>query len=106
MEKIAGKIKGRMINLVGKTSLTLLPAVVKKCQTLISTDSGPLFLGVAAGIKTIGLYGPTDSRRHAPPGTITLERKEVPCRPCYRKTCSQPLCMEKITPEEVWSFLE
>ncbi len=105
LEKIAGKVQGKSFNLAGKTSLAILPATIKRCQAFISTDSGPLFIAAAAGIKTIGLYGPTESKRHAPPNVIVLEKKDLPCRPCYRKFCGQPLCLSNITPEDVLSIL-
>ncbi|MFA5393877.1 MAG: lipopolysaccharide heptosyltransferase II [Candidatus Ratteibacteria bacterium] len=105
LEEIAGNIQGKSFNLAGKTSLTILPAVIKRCRTFISTDSGPLFIAAAAGIKTVGLYGPTESKRHAPPGVIIMEKKNLPCRPCYRKSCGQPLCLSNITPEDILSVL-
>jgi len=105
LEKIAGKVQGKSFNLAGKTSLAILPAAIKRCRAFISTDSGPLFMAAAAGIKTVGLYGPTESKRHAPPGVIVLEKKNLPCRPCYRKSCDQPLCLSGITPEDVLSAL-
>ena len=99
VRKIVAGIKGKTINLVGKTSLPVLPAVIRKCLTFISTDSGPLFLAAAAGIKTMGLYGPTDSKRHAPPGIMVFEKTDLPCRPCYHKRCREPVCLENITPD-------
>jgi lipopolysaccharide heptosyltransferase II len=101
LEKMAGKVEGKSFNLAGKTSLAILPAVIKRCRAFISTDSGPLFIAAAAGIKTIGLYGPTESKRHAPPGVIALEKNNLRCRPCYRKSCGRPLCLSGITPEDV-----
>jgi len=105
LEKMAAKVAGKVFNLAGKTPLSILPAAIKRCRAFVSTDSGPLFIAAAAGIKTIGLYGPTEARRHAPPGVISLEKKDLPCRPCRRKSCSQPLCLSRITPEEVLSLL-
>ena len=101
LEEINKKILGKTFNLAGKVSLSLLPAVIRRCQVFISTDSGPLFIAAASGIKTLGLYGPTESRRHAPPGVLVLEMAGLACRPCYRKFCARPVCLTNITPEEV-----
>ena len=102
---MAGQVPGKSFNLAGKTSLAVLPAAIKRCRAFISTDSGPLFIAAAAGIKTVGLYGPTESKRHAPPGVLILEKKGLRCRPCYRKTCAQPICLSGIKPEDVLSIL-
>ncbi|MFH0797068.1 MAG: glycosyltransferase family 9 protein [Candidatus Omnitrophota bacterium] len=101
LEEISKEVSGKTFNLAGKALLSLLPAIIKKCRVFISTDSGPLFIAAAGGIKTLGLYGPTESRRHAPPGVTVLETAGLACRPCYRKFCSKPVCLTNITPEEV-----
>lgn len=57
---------GTFINLTGNTSLTSLPALLAKADWVISNDSGPMHLAAAMGLKTIGLFGPTDPRQHGP----------------------------------------
>lgn len=58
--------EGSFINLTGNTSLTSLPALLSKADWVISNDSGPMHLSAAMGLKTVGLFGPTDPRRHGP----------------------------------------
>jgi heptosyltransferase I len=57
---------GSFLNLTGNTSLTSLPALLAKSDWVISNDSGPMHLAAAMGLKTIGLFGPTDPQQFGP----------------------------------------
>ncbi len=57
---------GTFVNLTGNTSLTSLPALLAKSDWVVSNDSGPMHLSAAMGLKTIGLFGPTDPRQYGP----------------------------------------
>jgi heptosyltransferase-1 len=57
---------GAFLNLTGNTSLTSLPALLAKADWVVSNDSGPMHLSAAMGLKTIGLFGPTDPRQSGP----------------------------------------
>jgi heptosyltransferase-1 len=57
---------GTFLNLTGNTSLTSLPALLGRADWVISNDSGPMHLAAAMGLKTIGLFGPTDPRQYGP----------------------------------------
>lgn len=57
---------GSFINLTGNTSLTSLPALLGKADWVISNDSGPMHLSAAMGLRTIGIFGPTDPRQYGP----------------------------------------
>lgn len=59
-------VPGAYVNLTGNTSLTSLPALLAKSDWVISNDSGPLHLSAAMGLKTLGLFGPTDPRQTGP----------------------------------------
>ncbi|MBL9215967.1 MAG: glycosyltransferase family 9 protein [Opitutaceae bacterium] len=57
---------GTFLNLTGNTSLTSLPALLGKSDWVISNDSGPMHLAAAMGLRTLGLFGPTDPRQYGP----------------------------------------
>lgn len=57
---------GAFVNLTGNTSLTSLTAIVEHADSVVSNDSGPLQLAAAMGVKTLGIFGPTDPRRSGP----------------------------------------
>lgn len=52
----------QFLNLTGNTSLVSLPALIKRADWVISNDSGPMHLAAALGVRTIGIFGPTDPR--------------------------------------------
>jgi len=58
--------EGQFINLTGNTSLASLPAMVRRADWVICNDSGPLHLAAALGVKTLGMFGPTDPRLFGP----------------------------------------
>lgn len=54
------------IDLVGKTSLKQLLALLERACTLISPDSGPVHMATAAGTPVIGLYATSNPERTGP----------------------------------------
>ncbi len=56
----------QFFNLTGNTSLVSLPALIKRADWVISNDSGPMHLAAALGVKTLGIFGPTDPRLFGP----------------------------------------
>jgi len=101
--------KGRGHNYCGRTGLREAAVILQGAVAAIGNDSGLSHLAAACGIKTIALYGPTDSAGSAPwgPNVITMNPNTPPCRPCFKKTCplSRRACMEDIAPDMVWGLL-
>lgn len=94
------------INLVGKTSLLELGALLELCTLCLTCDSGPMHIAAAVGTPCVALFGPTDPMRHQPYGEgHTLIERPVPCRPCYKRTCMYNdipyLCMKEIETSHV-----
>ena len=56
----------QFLNLTGNTSLVSLPALIQRADWVISNDSGPMHLSAALGVRTLGIFGPTDPRRFGP----------------------------------------
>lgn len=97
----------KIINACGKTSVNELAVLIKKCHVFISADSSPLHIASAVGTPFIALFGPTDQRRHLPPGkNYIVINKELDCSPCYKTKCRTNRCMVEITPEEVLAAVE
>lgn len=98
------------INLVGKTDILQLGALLERCEVCLTCDSGPMHIAAAVGTPTVALFGPTDPNRHRPYGTgHTVIEKSVSCRPCYKRTCHRQdmpnLCMREIGITEVVNAL-
>ena len=55
----------RFLNLTG-CPLDQMIALVRAPATFIGNDSGPMHLSAAMGLRTIGLFGPTDPRQYGP----------------------------------------
>lgn len=58
--------EGQLINLVGKTSLKQLYAVLQMADLLICPDSGPAHMATAAGTPVVGLYATSNRHRTGP----------------------------------------
>jgi ADP-heptose:LPS heptosyltransferase len=73
-QEVAGAMKGRAANLVGRLSLGGLTGLLGRCRVLVSNDSGPLHLAAAVGTATVGIFwcgnlinaGPPYRTRHRP----------------------------------------
>jgi heptosyltransferase-2 len=82
----------------------LTKACVRRARMLVTTDSGPRFLGIAFGKPVVTLFGPTN-----PAATATRYEHEsclslsLECQPCMARTC--PLghhrCMRELTVDRV-----
>ena len=94
----------KIINACGKTSINELAVLIKKCQVFISADSSPLHIASAVGTPFVALFGPTDPRRHLPPGNNhVVISKKIHCSPCYKTKCRTKHCMIQISPAEVFA---
>ena len=64
-----------IFDLVGKTDLAEIFLIMKKSKIFIGNDSGLMHLSALADIPTVGLFGPSDSKRYHPWGKKTLAIK-------------------------------
>jgi heptosyltransferase-2 len=89
--------------------LGLTKAVIRRAALLVTTDSGPRYFGVAFGVPTVTLFGPTNPRL-----VPTYSRDEtvvslgIECQPCMERSC--PLghhrCMRDLTVDRVYAAVE
>jgi len=63
--------RNRFINLTGGVDLLTAYACLKHARLFIGNDSGAMHLAAAAGIPTLGLFGPSDEQLYAPWGVNT-----------------------------------
>ena len=64
--RIAAAARVKPLNLIGRTDLKRLLALLARSTALISPDSGPVHMASAAGTPVIGLYASTNPERAAP----------------------------------------
>lgn len=105
LQKLTSK---EFVNLVGKTNLHQLGALIERMSFYITCDSGPMHIAAAVKTPTIALFGATSVIRHAPYGTghIVIQ-KQIECNPCYERTCRRNHeCMRAIEVGEVLRRVE
>jgi len=88
-----------------KVDLELLKPLIRRCNLLVTNDTGPRHYAVALDVPAVVIMGPTDPRYTAAnlERTIVI-RKELDCSPCHKKICPlEHQCMTEITPDEVFA---
>ncbi|RMF84912.1 MAG: lipopolysaccharide heptosyltransferase I [Planctomycetota bacterium] len=97
------------VDLVGRTDLRQLVALLAGAAAVVSCDSGPLHVAAALQRPTVAIFGPTDPRRTGPyAATAKVVTHRVNCAPCLRRRC--PLkhhdCLLRLTPDAVFAALD
>lgn len=94
--------KGNAVSIAGKTGLKELACVVKNARFMVCNDTGPMHIAAALRVPVFAIFGPTNPVRTGPYGRIhTVIRKDIPCSPCYKKTCATLECLNMIEAGEV-----
>ena len=65
-EEIANKVRIPITNLVGKTTLKQLYALLGRALFVLAPDTGPLHMANAAGTPVVGLYAHSNPQRTGP----------------------------------------
>ena len=98
------------LNLMGKTSIGTLTAVIKKARLFIGVDSVGIHMAGAAGTPSVILFGPSSPVSWAPRGPEHLVvQKNMPCLPCRQKGCEGSeisRCLNDLQVEEVMQAVE
>ncbi|MDD2689421.1 MAG: lipopolysaccharide heptosyltransferase II [Candidatus Omnitrophica bacterium] len=95
------------INLAGKTSISQLASILKRCQLFISNDSGPVHIACGVGTPVISIFGRNQKglspKRWGPLGDrVEVLHKEVGCIECLAHNCIKEFaCLKAITVDDV-----
>lgn len=92
----------RALIAMGK-DLLRLAALLKRCNLLITNDTGPMHMAAAGEIQVIALFGSTDPVTTSPlgPGNRVI-RRQTDCSPCLKRRCPRDhRCMEALSVDEV-----
>jgi heptosyltransferase II len=105
VESIQRQMKHAAVDLSNKgMTLGSLKEIVRRCDLMVTNDTGPRHIAAAMEVPVVTVFGPTH-----PEWTEIYYAKErqvavkVFCGPCQKKTC--PLdhrCMTRVTPSMVW----
>jgi len=103
-DQIAASCTAPLINLVGRTSLRQLAALLDLSTSVICQDSGPMHMAAALQKPIVAVFGPTDPRRVGPYcPTATIVSTVVECSPCTRRACDHHSCLRLLEVEQVLS---
>ncbi|WP_455197620.1 glycosyltransferase family 9 protein [Kaarinaea lacus] len=116
-QDIETKCKLPTINLIGKTNLKQLLAILEKATVVLSPDSGPAHMATAVKTPVIGLYACTNPERARPyfSGEWVIDKYHDAVRDKHGKEASalpwgirvrDPGTMERITVEDVTKKLD
>ncbi len=106
-DKLAREIKVKAINLAGKTSVSQLASILKRCALFISNDSGPVHIASALGTPVISIFGRNQAglspQRWGPLGERSKYlHKEAGCIQCLAHNCVKGFaCLKAISVEDV-----
>ncbi|HTW95632.1 MAG TPA: lipopolysaccharide heptosyltransferase I [Tepidisphaeraceae bacterium] len=96
-----------LIDLTGKTTLRQTIALIERAALVISNDSGPMHIASALGRPLVAIFGPTSPLLTGPYGRMeTAIRLDLPCSPCYSRTCSHQSCMQWLEAEPILRLAE
>jgi ADP-heptose:LPS heptosyltransferase len=108
--RLTADLPGRFADLVGKTDIPTLAAVIERAELLVGNDSGPMQIAVALRVPTVVPWGPSDFPRNAPRDPLhTVLFKNLPCSPCYHMPGDSAVhlctidraCLKQITVDDV-----
>ena len=96
----------------GKFSLAELAGFLDKCVLMLTTDSGPMHIGVARNIPIVTMFGASPV-----PGFYPYDAKDIlikspePCHPCGKHICPRTgeenlACMKNIPVEIVLKYVD
>ena len=104
-EQVVRHMQAQPLNLIGKTTLKELIALLRLARVVVTNDSGPMHLAAAVGTPVVALFGPTDPAKTGPyGGGHVVLRSAVPCSPCFSRRCANPVtleCLTTIRPQQV-----
>jgi heptosyltransferase II len=110
------KAAGRpvVVDLAGETDLPALVALMARCRSVVSNDSGAMHVAAASGVPVTAVFGSTDEHGTAPlpcdaPGVAPHEILTSPawCRPCMLRECPiDHRCMRRIDAASVANAVE
>jgi len=103
------KYKDRVLDLTGKTSITQLIGVLKRCSYLVTNDTGTMHIAAALKVPIVGLFFAHAHPQETGPfgeGHIVFQAR-IHCAPCsYGVSCNDIVCVQKVPPEDVFAYLE
>lgn len=94
-----------IVNLCGKTNISDLQWLLRKCTAFVCNDTGTMHMAAALGTPVVALFGPTSHESFGPLGNLNHALQgRAHCSPCFpHPTCDLRGCMamENISSQQV-----
>lgn len=92
-----------LLNVLGRTDVESLTAMLEECRLLLTNDTGPMHLAISAGTPVVDLsVGHVDFRETGPygPGHWVVQ-PDLGCAPCgFDQVCAHHACKDRILSEQ------
>jgi heptosyltransferase-2 len=100
---IAAAMAASPLNLIGRTTVRQLMALLSLCRLVVTNDSGPMHVAAAFDVPVVAVFGPTDHTTTSPlTANSRIVRHGVECAPCLLRQCpTDHRCMAAVTVEDV-----
>ncbi|MBQ6004631.1 MAG: glycosyltransferase family 9 protein [Selenomonadaceae bacterium] len=111
VDKMRHKASDRLKIFTGDLSLAVLAGFLDNCVLFLTTDSGPMHVGVARNIPIVTMFGASPVPGFYPyDAKDILVKSPVPCHPCGRHICPKSgadnlECMKKIPVAVVMKYV-
>lgn len=108
-DDIRARANAPFVDLVGRTNLKELTAVLARSLLHLCADTGSAHISVALGRAVVGLYGPTNHRRTGPYGMehrIITHKESCPICADGNSRREHSDCMDMITVREVLEMVD
>lgn len=103
-EHVSKGIGAASFNLAGKTSILESAELLKRCNVLVTNDTGVMHLAAAVGTQCVAIFSSHNYAGQWYPwgkGHVVL-RGEADCGPCFLMECPKDnLCINSVTPSDV-----
>ena len=96
----------------GQVSLGVLAGLLRRCILFITTDSGPMHIGVAMRVPVLCMFGASPIPGFYPYDARSISvRAPVPCHPCRLHECplgteEQMKCMKQMPAELILTYAD
>jgi ADP-heptose:LPS heptosyltransferase len=98
--------KHKVYNTGNDNSLLEFAGIISMMDIVVSSDTLGMHLAIAQEKKVVALFGSTCPQEIDLYGRGTKLYAGVECSPCYKQTCDDMKCMEKITPDLVYNEIQ
>jgi heptosyltransferase II len=106
--EILETLKNSGTDLTGRTSLLELAAQLRRCELLLTNDTGTMHLAAFLGVPAVAIFGSTEPQLTGPIGEgHVIIRHHVECSPCFLRECPLDFrCMKAVTVEDAVAAVE